>query len=172
MAITLIYFIYNLSRASIMIYYRLHVRAGHPRLIRFIYNDARRRNMRRMIKDYVSLNWPLYLLLIVGFAGGAVGGYFWQHDILTMFACSLVGAALAVSFFLPFYFGNQQAFYDYYVDEFRQSTENVSNMFLKNLEANINFSEEEKEKIEKTLSDVQKPLNDNDEDDDSSDENK
>ena len=147
-----------------MIYYRLHVRGGHPRLIRYIYNDARRRNMGRMIKDYLSLNWPLYLLLALGFGGGAVGGYFWKYDLVTMFACAVIGMAFLVSFFLPFYFYNQQAFYDYYVNEFRISTENVSQVLLNNLQANINFSQEEKERLEKTLSDIQNP-SDNDEND-------
>lgn len=169
MAISLVYFIYNLSRSSIMIYYRLHVRGGHPRLIRYTYNDARRRNMGRMIRDYLSLNWPLYLLVILGFAGGAIGGYFWQKDIMTMFACSLIGAALLLAFFLPFYFGNQQAFYDYYVDEFKQSTENVSQMLLKNIESNIAMSEEEKEKLEEALSDVK---NSSDKEEDEDDYNK
>ena len=165
MCVAIVYFIYNISRSSIMIYYRLHVRAGNSRLIRYIYNDARRRNMGRMIRDYLSLNWPLYLLIVLGFGGGAVGGYFWQHDLMTMFACSVIGAAFLTSFFFPFYFNNQQAFYDYYVNEFKISTENVSQMLLDNLQANINFSQEEKERLEKTLSDIKNPQDDNENDD-------
>ena len=164
MCLAIVYFVYNISRSSIMIYYRLHVRGGNSRLIRYIYNDARRRNMGRMIKDYLSLNWPLYLLLALGFGGGAVGGYFWKYNLTTMFACAVMGAAFLVSFFFPFYFNNQQAFYDYYVNEFKISTENVSQMLLNNLQANINFSQEEKERLEKTLSDVRNPVDDDEND--------
>lgn len=166
--LAIVYFVYNISRSSIMIYYRLHVRGGNSRLIRYIYSDARRRNMGRMIRDYLSLNWPLYLLIVLGFGGGAVGGYFWKGDIITMFVGSTIGAAFLASFFFPFYFNNQQAFYDYYVKEFRISTEKVSRILLSNIEANISFSQEEKERLEKALSEVQT----SDDDENSDEKNK
>ena len=159
-AFAVIFFIYNISRNSLNIYYRLHTRAANGRLVRYIYKDVVRRNRMRMFKDYLSLNWPLYLILLFGMGGGAAGGFFWTQDLITIITCMLVGGAFLSSFFLPFYFGNQEALYDAYVEEFKISTNNVSQFFLRNLQANIEMTQEEKERLEKSLQNMEEPLED------------
>ena len=72
----------------------------------------------------------------------------------------LVGAAILAAFFLPFYFCNQQAFYDMYAGLYNQVTREVTASIIGNLQSDIEFSEQEKERLEETLSDVDGPLND------------
>ena len=158
--ISLIFFIYNVSRYSMMVYYKMQMRRTDSRFAKLVYQFSLRGRRMEMVKNYLSLQWPLYVLLVLGFAGGSVGGYFLYHDLLKMSAMGLVGGALLAAFFLPFYFSNQQAFYDMYAGLYNQVTREVTASIIGNLQSDIEFSEQEKERLEETLSDVDGPLND------------
>lgn len=149
--LAILFFIYNLSRNSITIYYRMHSRNTNARYIRLMYADVLRHQRWPMLRAYVSLNWPFYLLLALGFAGGTVGGYFWDQSILTMLTCGFIGGATLSVFFLPFYFGNQEALYDTFAGQFKQSTSNIATLLLRSLQENIDMSIEEKDRLEKSL---------------------
>lgn len=155
-----IWLIYNISRSSIVIYYKMHSKNTSNRFSKMVYIDVVRRNRMRMFKDYMMLNWPLYVLLAIGFGGGTYLGYLWKHDLLIMYAVGILGGAVLSMFFLPFYFGNQEALYDYYAEEFVNGTTNVANFWLKSLQNNIDLTIEEKERLEKSLSKAANPLED------------
>ncbi len=147
------FFIYNLSRNSIMIYYQMQYRHLNSRFSRFVYAETLRKKRFSMLGDYLLLNWPLYALLLAGFAGGTILGYYWQHDFFTMLACGILAAGVLVTFFLPFYFGNQEALYDKYASTFEESTQNVTRYMLASIQRNIELSNEEKQQLEKNLMD-------------------
>lgn len=167
--IALIFFIYNLSRYSMMIYYKTQLRRTDSRFAKLVYQFALRGRRMEMVRNYISLQWPLYLLLVIGFAGGSVFGYFFYHDLMKILPFALVGAAVLAAFFLPFYFSNQQAFYDMYAGLYSQVTKEVTSSLIGNLQANIELSEQEKERLEETLSDVDGPLNDESDEDNKKD---
>ena len=167
--LAIIFLIYNLSRNSIMIYYRLNLKGVNGRFVAMVYRDVLRRKRMKMLGDYLSLNWPLYVLLVVGFVGGILGGYFWKKDLLTMLALGLLGGSLLSSFFLPFYFGNQEALFDFYANEIGVSSNNVTKYMLMSLQSNIDLSIEEKERLEKAIEDMKDPLEDHKPDDNKKD---
>ena len=156
-----LFLLYNISRNSLTVYLRMHIKNSNPRFIKMIYNEVIRRNRFKMMGDYFLLNWPLYLLLFVGFAGGGVLGYFWKGDITVVLATGLTLGAILASFFLPFYFPNNEALYEKYEDQFRIGAATIANMLVKNLQQNIDLSIEEKKALEKTLSEANNPLDDN-----------
>lgn len=166
--IALIVVIYSLSRNSIMIYYRMHIRVPNSRMYNFVYRDALRRVGGKLRKDYFLLNWPLYVLLLIGIVSGLLTGYFVKHDLFMMFAFAILFASIGVTLFLPFYFGNQETLYDYYFIEFQTSTKNVTKYMIQSLQQNIELSEEEKKTIENTFSD----LTDKEENKDNNEESK
>ena len=114
-----------------------------------------------LFKDYLSLNWPLYLLFTIGFAGGIALGYFWKQDISYMFSLALSCSALCVTFFLPFYFSNQEVIYDKYDVYFQRGTEAVAKRLVNMMQQNIDLTLEEKKRIEDSLENRNNPLEDN-----------
>ena len=168
--IAVLFLIYFISRFSVSIYMRFRAKAINSRFVRFVYGDVVRRKRGEMLFDYLSLNWPLFILLIFGFAGGSVLGFYWQHDFTTMLACGMILGALLSSFFLPFYFPNQEALYDKYEVEFRNSANNIARMLVRNIQNDIEISQEEKERLEKAIADANNPLDDEDEEDKNPDE--
>ena len=155
--------IYLLSRNSITIYLRMRIKNSNPRFIRMIYGEVIRRNRFRMLGDYLLLNWPLYFLLIIGFAGGAVLGYFWKGELAVVLTCAFVLGAILASFFLPFYFANNEALYEKYEGQFKVGASTIANMLVRNLQQNIDLSMEEKKDLERTLAEANNPLDDGEE---------
>lgn len=149
----MIFLIYNFSRNSIITYYLLDNKKGSPQLARYVYSDVLRYKRFPMLGDYLSLNWPLFLLLIIGYAGGSVLGYYWKHDIFTMIALGNILGMLLNAFFLPFYFSNQEVLYNKYKPYFDNGTKNVTTFMLQNIQRNIDLSNEEKERLQASLMD-------------------
>ena len=130
-----------------------------------------------MALDYWALNWPLYVLLLLGFGGGAYLGYVWGQNyssfysdvVTTMVSCGFVFGAVGASLFMPFYFSNQEVLFDSYKDEFEVSMNNVTNFMLQNIQRNIDLSNEEKERLKQSLIDTNVTLEDKGDDDNKKD---
>ena len=82
-----------------------------------------------------------------------------------MYAFGILGGSVLTIFFHPFYFGNQEALYDYYADEFAKGTGYVADFLLRSLQNNIELTMEEKEKLEQSLAKARNPLEDHQEED-------
>ena len=149
--IAMLFLIYNFSRNSIVTYYLLDNKKANPQLARYVYADVLRYKRFPMLGDYLSLNWPLYVLLIAGYVGGAILGYYWKQDLVTMVALGNVLGMLLTMFFLPFYFSYQETLYKKYKPYFDNGTKNVTTYMLQNIQRNIELSNEEKQKLEEAL---------------------
>lgn len=162
--IAIIAFVYSITRNAMTIYFRFNMPNTPNRMINMVYREAKRGNRKKMLGDYLSLHWPMFLLLVLGLVGGTVGGFFWKQEIFFVLTCGIVSAAILVSFYLPFYFSNQEALSDEYEDLFRKSIETVTNRFIKTLEEDINISMEQKEELLKKMDDLKKSEHDKEDD--------
>ncbi len=162
--IAIIFMIYNMSRFSVMIYLRMNLKRGNDRFVKYVYKETVRRQRMKMFGDYMSLNFPLYILLILGLGGGTVLGYFWQGDIITMLICGLLGGALLSTFFLPFYFSNQEALFDEYADEFHKSMNIITKQLVNTIQSSLELSIEEKENLQRRMEELKNPLEDDEDD--------
>ena len=160
-------FSYFASRSSLGIFIRINTPSNNVQFIRAVQADATRTNRRGMMKDYWSLNWPLFVLMLLGSIGGAVGFYFINNSPELCLAVALTGGALLSSFFLPFYLNNMEAIYDKYREAFSVSAKNISRFIMSSIESNIQENIDEMEKLKKQLEEdglyKEKPLEDEEE---------
>lgn len=165
--LSLLFLIYLLSRNSLTIYYSLHSKNLNPYFARAIVRMVIRKRRWQMVGRQFILNWPFFLLILLGLAGGAVLGYFWQGDLLTMIATANIGGALLASFYLPFYLSNQEAFYDSYIHDMRIATTAFGESLIKSSEGNPFISPEEKQQMEERFKkDFDEPLDNKEEEND------
>lgn len=144
-------FAYFASRSSVGVFIRLNTPSNNTQFIRVVQADATRRNRRAMMKDYWSLNWPLFVLMLLGAAGGGIGFSFINSQPEICLAAALTGGSLLASFFLPFYLNNMEAIYEKYREEFNLSVKNISRMIMTSIESNIQDNIDEMEKLKKQL---------------------
>ena len=78
------------------------------------------RNYRKEIHlSFIKLNWPLFLLFIIGFGGGSVLGYFYLGTYNGVYTLG-IALAILLSFGLygPFYLANIEALYEAFKDKY------------------------------------------------------
>lgn len=163
-------FIYFINRSSLGIYLRLSYPKSDPNFLRQTFAYASKKYSKELRKDYWSLNWPFYLLLIIGMALGAFLGIYLYSNIELASALSLVGGALFVTPFLPFYFSNKEALYSKYEQNFINCSIEVTNAVIKNLQSRIELNEEEKKDLERMLNNLENPLEEHEENEDNKSE--
>ncbi len=163
--LALVVFTYFISRESLCIHFRSKMpKVAINRFIQMTFTITIRRNRMAIFKDYMSLNWPLFILLVVGFAGGSIGGYFIEASFFTMFTSGLVGAIVLMSFFLPFYICNMRAIYLTHENEFAESSHIATEQLIKQMQDRIDLTSVEQEKLKDALEDDGNPLEDHNDD--------
>ena len=105
-------FVYLADRQSVSIFYRLDNAKNNGRFLTMINDGVLKNNRKQFNKAYWALNWPFYLLFILGFAGGAYLGYLYSFTSNSLFTFGLIGA-LFVSFVIygPTLMANKEAIY-------------------------------------------------------------
>ena len=105
-------FVYLADRNSVSIFYRLDNVKNNGRYLALINDLVIKNNRKQFNKAYWALNWPFYLLFILGFAGGAYLGYLYSFDSSSLFTFGLIGA-IFVSFVIygPSLMANKEAIY-------------------------------------------------------------
>ena len=103
-------FITFISRESITIYTRLHVR--NIPLCHQIARAAIKNKYKEFNKAYFALNWPLILILIGGMVGGCLLSVYAFDNYSIAGVLGLVMAVALSSTFLPFFFANNEAIYE------------------------------------------------------------
>ena len=147
--VAFMFFTYFISRNSIGIFLRVNIPSNNPQFIKYVQSYTNRQHRGRMLKDYWSLNWPLYLLMIIGAAGGAIGFSFLTNSPEYSLVAALSGAVLLSSFFLPFYLNNMEAIYDKYREAYNSNVQVVTQMIMTSIETNIQENIDEMEKLKK-----------------------
>ena len=162
----IIFFIYKITRYAITIYLRSSLGEVNNRFVSYVFRNVTHNNMKKTLRSYFSLHWPLFVLLIIGLVGGTVGGFFIRQDVLFVMTFAIVSASLLVTFYLPFYFSNQEALFTYFDNDFQKGIINITNKLLVDIQKNIDLSNEEKEELEKKISSLNNPLDDEENKDD------
>ncbi len=141
-------FIVFISREAITIYTRLSLR--NIPLANQIARATLKVNYKHFNMAFFALNWPLFILIIVGMLVGMLISIFGLNNYIIAPSVGLsVGVALS-TLYLPFYFANLEAIFDYLaIDIETLNDEYVKEVFMK-YGVNIEVKEE---KIEENKND-------------------
>lgn len=136
-------FIVFISREAITIYTRLSLR--NIPLANQIARATMRVNYKHFNMAFFALNWPLYVLIIVGMLIGMLISIYGLNNYVIASSIGLSTGVALSTLFLPFYFANQEAIFDYLsIDIQSLSEEYVKDVFMK-YGVNIEVKEEKVE---------------------------
>ena len=103
-------FIYLCSKSSVSLFLRLNNYKITGRYLGIIHANVMKKNRKLFLKYYWSLNWPLCVLLVLGFGLGAYVGTLYQLSATSLYTFGLIIALfVAFVFYGPTYLANKEA---------------------------------------------------------------
>lgn len=147
-ALVLFYFI---TRNATGVYFRNSVRSDNPQLIKMVQNHVYMRFRMKMFKKYMSLNWPLILLFVLGYGVVLAFTVMYSKNIMFIVGSSLTGGMALMSLYLPFYLNNMEAIYLHSGEEYTTALDFVTKAVMSRMEYNLKVQEEQKKKFEETF---------------------
>lgn len=160
-------FIFLIGKESVNLFLRVALPRSNPFFLHQTSKRATRNNFKTFYGSYIALNWPFYLLILVGFAGGIVYSYFTGFELLKSVTMGTsLGFALN-SFFFPFFFSNNAAIYESFEDCYKRSSKEVVDEMLHRIEEVTEINPRLKERFQNTMTNIGDPLVDEDEDEES-----
>lgn len=163
-------FIFFTSKDSIKIYLGVVLPQSNPSFIHQTIKRGVHTHSKEYYKYYFGLNWPLLLLMLIGFVGGRVLTGFVFNNPLMGVSVGVVFGFILSSFFFPFYFANNTVIYKQFENYFRNASKEIIEEFIERMERVTEINQEEREHFEKMMEDIGDPLSDNKEDNNKEDD--
>ncbi len=155
-------FFYHISRNSITIYLRLASKNIFGNDANIMYRFTYQKHKREFNKDYWMLNFPLYILMVVGFLLCGSLCMLKTFDLGYVCVASLLGASILPIFFYPFYFANMEALYNKYSPRFKNSLNELAKMQLESIAKSIYLNEQLQNELKQKLNEQQNNEKEND----------
>jgi len=157
-------FVFGIIYSSISLYTRINLQQAPAPAVNGLVNEFLKSYRKEYRRDFWYLNWPIFLLLLVGFAAGyliiILGKFDYNYLIIIT---SLTGIIFMLPY-VPFMFANMEALFDKYGPEFKKTGERMAEEALDNLKQRDDLSEEDKKRIEEIIAERnKKDSNDNEE---------
>ena len=143
-------FIYLCSKNSVSIFYRLSNYKLTGRFISEMHTAVMKNHKKTFLKYYWSLNWPLYVLLISGFALGGYVGYLYQLSFNSLYTFGLM-VAIFVAYFIygPTYLANKESISIALKDAYEEEANKLASMLATSMEDLLNKIKRLEEQQEK-----------------------
>ena len=148
---TIAAYMYFISYSSISVYYRANINNGTPSLIRLAIASSYSRYGRSLKKDWLKLNWLIFVLPLVGSGLGALIYFLVIKDVTYLAPALTIGAFIPYLFFLPFYFPNMEVLYHRYENVFKEGNKMAIESLLERIQSSVELSEEEKRNLEESF---------------------
>lgn len=152
-------YLFFLGRESSSIYLRVRLSSRHPYFLRDVTAETISRTGKEYNKCYIGLNFPLYILFVIGIVVGVIICGF---DYLEPLKCLTVGVAIGFglcSLFFPFYFDNNETLYNAFEEEYKKSCSICIEKLIKRMEYVTDMSDEMKNKVREEMNNTD-PLRD------------
>jgi len=148
---TALVFVFFICKEQISIINRNELGAADHRFLNLLERNVVKHNRKDFYKLYFGLNWPLFILLLIGMAVGVTLSFVFFDPNNYPFAFSLsIGVGLA-SFFLPFYFNNNEAIHDAFMPYYEKGSKDLASDMLERLTNDAKLNEEEKAMIDEQM---------------------
>lgn len=150
--VAFIYFVYNIVFYSGTIYLRASLRKLNGRFIDMVFKYTHKEIAKTYKKDFIALEWPLFVLLVVGAIVGSLIPLLFTSDTMIITLSGVAGGLLLMTFYLPFHFSNMETLYSKYEDSFKYGitslTEKLMNDFQRHFRGHDPINDEKDEKDE------------------------
>lgn len=130
-------FILMISYNSLQVYLRIKVPNLNHSYARYVYNYAKASIYGKIMSAYWALNFPLYILLVLGFAGGIGIGLLFTVEYTYLATLGVAGSIALMIFFLPFYFSNMESIYLAYEDTFKTASKKATDDIINHFEREV-----------------------------------
>ena len=145
-------FIFGIAFNSTNVYLCANIPGASAQFSTAVFNRFLKSKSNSYRKDFWSLQWPLFVLLVVGL----VGGYTLVIGVDMPFSYALPISTMLGIFLMipyaPFFFAGMESLFAKYNGDLKQASMDLTNDFLARIKNNIRLSEEEKAKLEELLS--------------------
>mgnify|MGYP004449253897 FL=1 len=164
--LSIMFFVYMTSKNSVSIYLRLKMPKSNSTMVGNVFRRTYLRYREDFRKLYWGLNWPYYLLLLIGFiAGGLLIGFISWDPFRSITCGAMIGFGMT-SFFYPFFFSNNLVIHEFLEPRYLDSFDDIIKEIIHRVEVFNDLSPEEKEKIAKNIRETGDPLGPTDKKDD------
>ena len=148
---TLVFFLSS-SFNSISTYFKIKNPNINPAFINQVYVVGRNSVRRNLIKQYWGTNWPIFVLFIIGYAGGAWLSYSINFTYTVANIVSMIIGFGAMVLYFPFFINNLEGIYIYNENSFanapeafQKRMEQILNSQMSNLEQQMDALRKQKE---------------------------
>ena len=153
---------YKSRKHSLYIYARPILKSVDFRFNLSVHQYTLRKYKKQMRKDYLSLNWPMFVLFFVASLGSGILIFLFSEldsQIISSFAIS--AGFLSLAFFFPFYLNNMIALFDKYQSSYRETVPEVAKNIYNRLQVHLSQTEEVKKRLEEALNHLQEQKDEN-----------
>ena len=149
---SVIAFIFGIAFNSMNVYLCANIPGATAQFSTAVFNKFLKTKIGSYRKDFWSLNWPLFALLIAGIVGGYV--LVMGIDMPSSYVLpisTMLGIFLMIPF-APFFIAGMESLFAKYNGDLKQASIDLTNGFLNDIKNNIRLSPEDRAKIEELLS--------------------
>lgn len=146
----IIFFLFS-SFSSFSIFFRLRIIDGSSAFIRMSMKNALKKKKWALYRHYFALNWPLFVLIIIGMVGGSLITLFLGYNGNIAITIGVSSGFVLSSLFFPFYFCNMQSLYTSYESDFLAASNELGTKMLEEAISQRNLSEEQIRSIQEAL---------------------
>lgn len=153
-------FVFLISKESVNLMLRIVLPRSNPSFLHQTAKRAVHEHFGEFYRTFIGLNWPMFLLLIIGFVGGTFLVEFTSWDPFRAITTGTTFGFTLMAFYYPFFINNNMALYETMEPFFKRSSQEVVNELLHRIEAVADIDDEEKERFEKAMKEIGDPLRD------------
>ena len=136
---------------AIGVYFRTMLKPEGLMFGRYSINTAIKNNRRKLFKDFIFLNWPLFILGFLGAVCGALLSWSILKDYIYIAEYGLMGCFLFMAIYFPKYLANMNALFDKHKMLIVLGVNDSIRKTIEKIQKSVDLSEEDKQRIEETL---------------------